>query len=182
MPRRDWLVDGDRHDVATERIYAAATELINREGLDSFSLDALAATAHCSRATIYRYVGGKAKIRDAVMARSATRIVGTVRQRVEGLSGAKKTLTAITVAVAEIRSDPSGQLLLRSVRGPHATASVTASPAIAEFATELSGLADGDSAAAEWIIRLVLSLVFWPGADARSELQMLTRFVAPAMG
>jgi hypothetical protein len=27
---------------------------------------------------------------------------------------------------------------------------------------------------------LVLSMLFWPGADARAELHMLERFVAPA--
>jgi AcrR family transcriptional regulator len=182
MTRGDWLVDGDRRSVATERIYAAATELINHDGLDAFSIDALAGMVHCSRATVYRHVGGKAEIRDAVMARAATRIVETVRQHVDGLDGAERVLTAITVAVAEIRSDPAGQRLLESARGPHGTTSLTASPYTAAFATELSGLADDDPAAAEWIIRLVLSLVFWPGADARSELRMLTRFVAPAMG
>ena len=71
MPHDDWLVGGDRRTVATERIYDAATDLITREGPDAFDIDTLAARVHCSRATIYRYVGGKAEIRDAVVARAA---------------------------------------------------------------------------------------------------------------
>jgi hypothetical protein len=55
-----------------------------------------------------------------------------------------------------------------------------ASPAVVDFATELTGLAAGDAPAAQWIVRLVLSLLFWPGEDARAEHAMLQRFVAPA--
>jgi AcrR family transcriptional regulator len=68
MPRDDWLVGGDRRTIAAERIYAAATELIAREGLDALGIDTLAGRVQCSRATIYRYAGGKAEIRDAVRA------------------------------------------------------------------------------------------------------------------
>ena len=67
MSRDDWLFDGGRRAIATERIYATATELIVHDGLDAFSVDTLAARTHCSRATIYRYVGGKKQIRDAVL-------------------------------------------------------------------------------------------------------------------
>ena len=49
-------------------------------GLDAFDVDSLAARVHCSRATIYRHVGGKAEIRDAVLVRAAARIVATVRR------------------------------------------------------------------------------------------------------
>ena len=43
----------------------------------------------------------------------------------------------------------------------------------------LSGVGD-DAPAARWIVRLVISLLFWPGADPHAEHQMLQRFVAPA--
>jgi AcrR family transcriptional regulator len=180
MSRDDWLFDGGRHTIATERIYAMATELIVRDGLDAFSVDALAARTHCSRATIYRYVGGKKDIRDAVLARTAARIIDTVRASVEGRTGPERVLTAIEVAVAEIRSDPAGQLFLDSARGGRGWNWLTASPAVADFATELTGLAGDDARAAQWIVRLVLSLLFWPGADPHGEHLMLQRFVAPA--
>lgn len=119
MPHDDWLVGGDRRTVATERIYDAATDLITREGPDAFDIDTLAARVHCSRATIYRYVGGKAEIRDAVVARAAARIVETVRQTVENLHGPERVVTAITVALKLIRSDPIHWATLCSARsGP----------------------------------------------------------------
>jgi len=179
MSPDDWLFDGGRRAVATERIYAMATELIFRDGMDAFNVDALAAATHCSRATIYRYVGGKKDIRDAVLARAATRIVETVRVSVEGRTGPDRVLTAIEVAVAEIRADPAGQLFVDSARGGGWNW-LTASPAVADFATELTGLAGDDERAAQWIVRLVLSLLFWPDVNPHAEHLLLQRFVAPA--
>jgi AcrR family transcriptional regulator len=179
MSRNDWLFDDDRRTTAAERIYAIATELIYRDGMDGFNVNALAAATHCSRATIYRYVGGIKEIREAVLARTATRITETVRASVAGLSGPDRVLTAIEVAVAEIRADPAGQLFIDSARGGRWTW-LTESSAVAGFATELTGLAGDDAPAAQWIVRLVLSLLFWPDTDSHAEHEMLRRFVAPA--
>jgi AcrR family transcriptional regulator len=179
VSRDDWLFDDSRRATATERIYAVATELIYRDGMDAVNVDALAAATHCSRATIYRYVGGKKEIREAVLARAAARIVQTVRASVEGRTGPDRVLTAVEVAVAEIRADPAGQLFVESARGGK-WSWLTASQAVADFAAELTGLAGDDAPAAQWIVRLVTSLLLWPGADPRAEREMLQRFVAPA--
>lgn len=180
MARDDWLVGGDRRSIASERIYDAATDLIARDGLDALDIDKLAQRIHCSRATVYRYVGGKAEIRDAVLARAAQRIVEAVRETVDEMTGPERVVTAITAALERIRSDPLGQLLVGSIRGAHGTATLAASPLLAGFAAELGGLADRDPQAAQWIVRVVLSLVFWPNADSGAEREMLRRFVAPA--
>jgi AcrR family transcriptional regulator len=179
MSRDDWLFDDGRRAAAIERIYAAATELIYRDGMDAFNVDVLAATTHCSRATIYRYVGGKKDIREAVLARAATRIVETVRASVEGRTGADRVVTAIEVAVAEIRADPAGQLFVESARSGGWNW-LTASEAVADFASELTGIADDDPHAAQWILRMVLSLLLLPDTDSRAEHALLQRFVAPA--
>ena len=179
MSRDDWLFDNGRRAVATERIYTIATELIRVHGMDAFNIDTLAARANCSRATIYRYVGGKKDIREAVLARAAARIIDIVRESVEGRTGPDRILTAIEVAVATIRSDPAGQLFVDSARGGGWTW-LTASAVVADFATELTGLAGDDARAARWILRLVLSLLFWPEAGPHEEHEMLDRFVAPA--
>jgi AcrR family transcriptional regulator len=52
--RDDWLFADGRRAAAAERIYDAAGELISRDGFDNFSIDVLAQSTHCSRATIYR--------------------------------------------------------------------------------------------------------------------------------
>ena len=179
MPRSDWLVGGDRREIAPERIYAAATDMITREGLDAFDIDRLAKRVHCSRATIYRYAGGKADIRDAVVARTASRIIETIRETVETMSGPERVVTAITVALRLIRADPLYQLMISSVRA-NEMVWLTGSPLLARFATELTGLTDSDTQAAQWVVRVVLSLMYWPADDDETERQLVQRFVAPA--
>lgn len=179
MPRNDWLVGGDRRKVAAERIYAAATDLIAHEGPDAFDIDTLAARVHCSRATIYRYVGGKAEIRDAVAARAAANIIATVRQTIENLTGPERIVTAITVALKRIRSDPLVQLMITSARVDE-VAWITASPWVTGLTTDVTGRADPDPQAAQWLVRVVLSLLYWPISDSSAERQMVQRFIAPA--
>jgi len=176
--QNDWLL-GDRHAEAAERIYAAATELILRDGLEAFDMVALQARVHCSRATIYRHVGGKAQIREAVLMREAERIITTVRAAVESLSGSERTVTAVVVALERIRSDPMGQALLSSMRSGDLS-SIGRSPLLPALAAELTGIAEGDSPAAQWIVRVVLSLLVWPVGDPVSEREMIVRFLSPA--
>lgn len=179
MVRDDWLVGGDRRAAASERIYDVATELIAHGGLAAFDIDTLAARAHCSRATIYRHVGGKAQIRDAVLVRVAARIVDTVRSTVDGMSGPDRVVTAIAVALEEIRSDPLGQLMVNHSAAVEQV-DLHASELMTGLATELTGVAADDPQAAHWIVHLVLSLVYLPLGDSRIEREMLQRFVAPA--
>lgn len=179
MTGHDWLVGTDRRTAAAERIYAAATELISRDGLEALDVDVLAARVHCSRATVYRHAGGKSEIRDAVLARAAQRIIDTVRQTVAGQTGAERVVTAISVALQRIRSDPLGQLMIGSMHGSQEMAWLAASPMLAGFAGDLSGLSEDDRQAAQWIVRVVLSLLCWPVGDAASEQRLVERFVAP---
>jgi AcrR family transcriptional regulator len=182
VTRSDWLVGGDRRTAAAERIYAAATELVARDGMDALDIDALALRVHCSRATIYRCAGGKRQIRDAVMERSAARIVEAVRRAVNGLAGSKRIVTAIGVALKEIRSDPLGRSTFGTIRGGQDQTWLTDSPIVARLATDLNGLTDDDTEAVQWIVRVVLSLLYWPVADPETEQKMIERFISPAFG
>ncbi len=57
---------------------------------------------------------------------------------------------------------------------------LTGSPLLAGFATELTGLTDRDPQAAQWVVRVVMSLLYWPVGDAATEREIVQRFVAPA--
>jgi len=179
MVRDDWVVGGDRRGVAADRIYAAATELVVRNGLEALDIDTLAARVHCSRATIYRYAGGKAQIRDAVVMRMAGRIVDTVRRAVAALSGSDRVVTAIIVALEQIRSDPMRRLMLDSTAATD-LGDLHSSPVLARLAADLTGITDDDPQAAQWIVRVVMSLAYWPIGNSRLEEEVLRRFVAPA--
>jgi AcrR family transcriptional regulator len=177
MVRDDWLIGGDRRAAAADRIYDAATDLALRHGLNGFDVDSLAARMHCSRATIYRYAGSKAQIRDAVLIRLAARVVDTVRRAVDGLSGPERAVTAITVALEQIRSDPMRRLMISTIPAPNSD--LPSSPMLGRLAVDLTGIADDDPEAAQWIVRAMLSMIYWPIGDSRVEQKMLQRFLSP---
>ncbi|WP_218894749.1 TetR/AcrR family transcriptional regulator [Mycolicibacterium vinylchloridicum] len=177
--RGDWVVGGDRSAAAADRIYAAATELVIRDGLDALDIDTLAAKVHCSRATVYRHAGGKAAIRDAVLTRLAAAIIDKVRRAVDGLSGSERVIAAITVALQQIRSDPLRRLMFSAGNLPDVK-ELHSSPVLAHLAAELTGITDDDPQAAQWIVRIVVSLAYSPIANVRDEREVLERFVAPA--
>ncbi|OBF20469.1 transcriptional regulator [Mycobacterium kubicae] len=179
MARDDWLLGGERRTAAAERIYEAATELVVRDGLDALDMDDLAARVHCSRATVYRYAGGKAQIRDAVLLRLAARIVASVRRAVSDLSGADRVVKAITVALEHIRADPLRQMMMGLSAGRDLSELPT-SPVLGRLAADLTGITKDDPQAAQWIVRVVMALALWPIGDSQSEYELVQRFVAPA--
>ncbi|MDC9007591.1 TetR/AcrR family transcriptional regulator [Mycobacterium marinum] len=180
MPNDDWLVGGDRRRAAADRIYDAATDLIAHEGINQLDIDRLATLVHCSRATVYRYVGGKNDIRNVVVKRAAARIADSVRSAVENLSGRERVVAAIILSVQRIRADPLGQLMISSIHGgTQEVAWLADSPLLAGVASDLTGLAGGDPHAARWVVRVVLSLMYWPAESEDVERLMVERFVAP---
>ena len=179
MVREDWVVGGDRRAAAAERIYAAAVDLVLRDGLDGLDIDSLAQRVHCSRATIYRYAGGKAQIRDAALLRVAASITDTVRREVDELSGPERVVTAIAVALRQIRSDPIRRLMMSSSKALDLS-HLHASPVLSALAAELTGIGDDDPAAAMWIVHVVLSMAYLPVGDDQLETEVLRRFVSPA--
>jgi AcrR family transcriptional regulator len=167
-----------RHSEAAERIYAAAADLMSRQGYDAFSIDTLAAAVHCSPATIYRHAGGKTAIRDAVMSLQAERILDSVREAIAGLTGPERIVTATTLALQRMRADPLAQIM-RSITTPPDTEWLTDSPVVTRFATEMVGLSKPDPLSAQWLIRVFLALWYWPLKDADAEDQMVRRFLGP---
>lgn len=177
MAQQDWLL-GDRHNAAAERIYAGAQELIVREGYDAFTIEALAAAIHCSPATIYRHTGGKAAIRDVVLARLSLQVVDTVRREIIELRGPQRVVTATVVALREMRSEPFSRIM-RAVQPGPGTDWLTTSPIVTDLAAEMLGRDVPDPLAAQWLIRVVLALWFWPLKDPRDEAEMLRRLLGP---
>lgn len=161
----------DRRDAGLERIYAAAAESAAARGLDRLSVDDIAASVGCSRATVYRHVGGKQALRDGVLARAISRIGSGITAAVSGYSGRERIVVAVLSAVRLVRADAVATGLVR------AGASVDLrSPRLARAAAELSGIAD--PLLAEWIVRVVLSLLCWPMADPKAEEMVVRRYVA----
>jgi AcrR family transcriptional regulator len=178
MARNDWLIGGDRRSEAAERIYAAATDLVSRTGFERFSIEALAATVHCAPATIYRNAGGKKAILEAVTLRISARVVEAVRMEIVNLQGTERVVTAIAVALARIRAEPLGPLMMGSIKPDHDGDWLTDSPGVADLAEEILGRVD--PLAAQWLIRMTLALWYWPLKDRAAEYELIRRFVGPS--
>lgn len=178
MAAPDWLIGRDRRSEGAERIYAAAAELISRQGYDAFTIDALAAVVHCSPATIYRHAGGKAAIRDTVLTRQAEHILDSVREAITGLTGSERIVTATLVALQRLRAEPLSQIM-RAMTGSPGTDWLTDSPVVARFAAEMVGDDNPDPLAAQWLIRVFLALWYWPIQGADEEEAAVRRFLGP---
>jgi AcrR family transcriptional regulator len=179
MPSKDWLLGRSRRSEAAERIYAAAADLISRVGYDAFTIDALAEKVHCSPATVYRHAGGKAAIRDAVVAIQANRIVETVRDAIKDLTGPDRVMTATILALQRMHSDP----LVKAMESMHLAPGsewLTTSPVVTAFASEMLGQDNTDSLAAQWLIRVFLALWCWPLKDSATERAIVERFLGPS--
>ncbi len=177
----DWLTGGDRHEKARERIYEAAALLVAARGLHRLTVDDIAARAGCSRATVYRHAGGKDAIRDAVLIRAIGRVVQSVRESVDSMTGQDRVVAAVLLSLRAVRADPVFAALARTA--PPAVLldqSLVSSPQLPATAAEIAGLPGDDPLAPQWIVRVVLALLFWPAPDDKAEEAMVRRFVAPA--
>jgi AcrR family transcriptional regulator len=177
----DWLAGGDRHALAVERIHAAAAELIARNGMAGLNIDQVAAHAGCSRATIYRYVGGKSALREAVLTAATTRIASTIQRSIAALTGPDRIARAILAALDAVRADPVAVAFLAATTPQEVDKYLAGNPRLADAATTLTATTN-DPAAGQWIVRVVLSLLFWPASDPTSERALVDRFVLPAFG
>ena len=171
----DWLIGSDRRDAGIERIYAAAAVSAAARGLDRLNIDEVAASVGCSRATVYRHVGGKQALRDGVLVRAIARVGQEIAHAVAGQTGSERIAAAVLSAVRVVRADPVASGLVRG----GALADFD-SPRLAQAAGELSGITD--PLLADWIVRVVLSLLCWPLADERAEELVVRRYVATVAG
>ncbi|CFR67292.1 transcriptional regulator [Mycobacterium tuberculosis] len=104
-----------------------------------------------------------------------------MRSDVETLRGRERVVAAILLSLQRIRSDPLGKLMFGSIHGGAGElAWLTESPLLADFATELTGIAGGDPQGAKWVVRVVLSLMYWPAENDEAERRLVEKYVAPA--
>ncbi|WP_223163730.1 TetR/AcrR family transcriptional regulator [Nocardioides humilatus] len=177
---KDWLTGGSRRDAAETRIRAAARSLLVDRGVDSFTADAVARRAGCSRATLYRITGGSKALLDAVVADASVSVLGQIEARTTGLDGAARVVEAVLAAVDAIRADAALREWLAHRRTAGADDYFGSSTAMAQTAQLLGGVEADGPLAGPWLVRVVLSLVTWPLADANDERDLVERFVLPA--
>jgi AcrR family transcriptional regulator len=181
-----------------DRLLDAAERCLDRDGIRRTTVAAVAAQAGISRAYVYRFFPDKATLVSATLIRRDEAFWAEADQRV----AAQPTLAEMVAeAVLLSRDAPLGSLALRLAEAEPVEFAAVMGTYVHEIVPGLSGFwvaqlrgaaergllgPDLDvDAAAEWVIRVVVSLVGIPGravdADDRASLvAYLETFLTPA--
>ncbi len=183
---RGWLAD-QRSEVAAERILDAAETLFTRHDPETVGMNEIARAAGCSRATLYRYFENREALHRAYVHRQARSLNRLIAERLAGIEDpTTRLVTGMTEAITLVRANPA----LRSwfartgpLGGEMADRSDVIIAMVAAFLEHLQPDADPAGPSAErrarWVVRVLTSLLVFPGRDAAEETAMLTDFVAP---
>lgn len=179
----DWLA-GVRTEVAAERILDAAAELFTRDGPASVGMNEIARTAGCSRATLYRYFENRDALYSSYVHREARAINRQLSTSLAGVDDPRDRLVAgITESIALVRGNPAlASWFAQSgpLGGEIAERSEVITAMVTGFLLHL-GTEEPHTVErrARWVVRVLTSLLIFPGRDAADEREMLDEFVAP---
>jgi len=169
-----------------ERVVAATLTCVARHGLHKTTIDDVAREAGCSRATLYRHIGGKAELVGLVVRTEADRIAEQVRAAAD-LEDSLEDAVVAMLAIAGKELDEHDALRfvadfeperllphLTFAGGDRFLARVSAA-----FAPALERFVPGHpDRAAEWVARVGLTLWLCPnGPVSLSDLNLLRDYV-----
>lgn len=188
----------DRGSGTRERILDAAEACLRRDGIRRTTVAAVAAEAEISRAYVYRFFADKPTLVSAALIRRDEAFWADADQRVAAAPGIAEM---VAEAVLLSRDAPLGSLALQLGEAEPAEYAAVMGTYVHEIVPGLSGfwvdqlqrardrgvIDDGVDveAAAEWVIRILVSLVGIPGrrvdADDRDSLvAFLDTYLTPA--
>ncbi|MFD4467782.1 TetR/AcrR family transcriptional regulator [Rhodococcus sp. NPDC058505] len=181
-----WLRE-ERSGIAAERILDAAADLFVRRGVATTGMAEIAAAAGCSRATLYRHFDGRRSLHRAFVHREARRVGERVAAEVAAIPDPERRIAdAILAAVRQVRETPTLAVWFAVEDAGIASELASTSEVIevlgAAFLAGASG-ADGTdlSRQARWVVRVIVSLLTVPAADADEERALVEQFVVPAL-
>ncbi len=183
-----WL-RSDQPDVAAQKLLDAAEKAFVELGVSAAGMAQIATFAGCSRGTLYRYFESRHALHVAYINREAVRIAERVRKGTAGIADPRERLVeSILRSVREVRRNPAtaawfepgvSELAARMSRSSELVDLFTTS-----FVSDLHGLGRNDRNSrlrARWMVRVIVSLLAMPGANAAEERALVERFVAPAL-
>jgi AcrR family transcriptional regulator len=109
------FIASPKQDISVpDRIVAAAARLIASQGLRATSVDDIASSAECGRATVYRYFpGGRAELLDVTLGQGVDRIFASCSQITDHAATlAEAVAGTINIAVLALSNDAVLQQLL----------------------------------------------------------------------
>jgi AcrR family transcriptional regulator len=179
----DWLA-ANRSDVAAERILDAAEELFARHDPASVGMNDIAKASGCSRATVYRYFENRDALYTAYVHREAHRVFRELGEQVTatGEPGAR-LVEGIVASLRQVRESPALSSWFAPTRRPIGGEMAERSEVIkARTEAYLAALGvEGVERRARWLLRVMVSLLVFPGHDEAEERAMLEEFVLPTV-
>ena len=180
----DWLASR-RTEVAADRILDAAEELYTQRDQASIGMNEIARAAGCSRATLYRYFESREALRTAYVHRETHRLSRAIAERIAGIEDPRERLIASTTAALRmVRESPALSSWFATTRPPIGGELAGRSEVITALAAAfVNSLGPEDPAVVErrarWVVRVLTSLLMFPGLDEADERAMLEEFVVP---
>jgi AcrR family transcriptional regulator len=180
----DWL-SASRTEVAADRILDAAAALFAERDAAEVGMQEIARAAGCSRATLYRYFENREALRTAFVNREAYRVYRELSDQIRAVEDPGERLIAgVTTALRMVRNSPALASWFAANEPPVGGELAEQSEVIkALTAAFLNSLGPDEPAFVEsrsrWLVRVIISLLIFPGRDAQDEQEMLQEFVVP---
>ena len=180
----DWLAER-RTEVAADRILDAAGQLWTERDQASIGMNEIARAAGCSRATLYRYFENREALRTAYVHREARRLSRAIADEIDGIEDPRERLVAsMTATLRMVRGSAALSSWFAISRPPVAGELAGHSEVITALAAAFVGsLGPEDPAVVErrarWMVRVLTSLLMYPGGDEADERAMIEEFVVP---
>ena len=184
MAGNNWLA-ARRSEVAADRILDAAGELFAEHDPGTVGMHEIARAAGCSRATLYRYFENREMLRTAYVHREAYALYHRVTKSINGIDDPRERLIAgVTTSIAMVRQSPALASWFTSTKAPLGGKIAEQSDVIkAMTAAFLISLGPDDADVVErrarWMVRVMTSLLIFPGRDEAEERAMLAEFLVP---
>jgi AcrR family transcriptional regulator len=179
----DWLA-ANRTDVAAEKILDAAEELFTRDDPASVGMNDIAKASGCSRATLYRYFENRDALYTAYVHRETHRVFAEVATlNTDANSPGERLIEGIIASLHRVRESPALSSWFSPTKRPIGGEMAERSEVIkARTEAYLAALGFGDAERrARWLVRIMVSLLVFPGRDEADERAMLTEFVLPTL-
>jgi AcrR family transcriptional regulator len=184
MPGNDWLAS-HRSEAAVDRILDAAEELYTLRDQTSIGMNEIARAAGCSRATLYRYFENREALLTAYVNRETHRLSRAIADEIDGIDDPRERLIAsITATLWMVRDSAALASWFAITRPPIGGELAEKSEVITALAAAfVNSLGPEEPAIVErrarWVVRVITSLLMYPGQDEADERAMIEEFVVP---
>ncbi len=186
MPGNDWLAS-HRSEAAVDRILDAAEGLYTLRDQASIGMNEIARAAGCSRATLYRYFENREALRTAYVHRETHRLSRAIKEEIDGIDDPRERLIAsITATLRMVRDSAALASWFAITRPPIGGELAEKSEVITALAAAfVNSLGPEEPAIVErrarWVVRVITSLLMYPGQDQADERAMIEEFVVPTV-